>query len=149
VPRDDIQEAIVDILSDVTGIGQVYGYERTAIDFSTIERVFYTNGLLHCWTVSRMRQRNERRASQEVEVHYVFRVRGYYQLDDAAQSEVTFQAIVDSVMDAFLSNYTINDTAELGGPMQLERFDTGILGGVAVHYVECTLEAQELISMFP
>jgi hypothetical protein len=133
------------ILAAVSGIGVVHDYERYAVEASALKALFVTGGRLHGWTITRERTPSVYRTNVQTERRHRFIIRGYYALDDSAASEKTFQDLVEAVEAAFRTNDTLNGTAEVAGPLQVERVGPVLFAGVLCHYVELSLEAQELV----
>lgn len=100
----EIRAAIVARLSAVPNVGRVHAFER----FATTEAAFralYTEGQnagarLLGWHVRRLARRQTRDNGLRV-VETTWSITGMMALNDAAQSELFFDALVEAVCDAF------------------------------------------------
>jgi hypothetical protein len=135
------------ILQGVAGIGRIHDYERYATRPEALKALFVQGGKLHGWTITREKTPAVYRMNLHTERHHRFVLRGYYALDDGAASEKTFQDLLEAIEVAFRSNVTLNDTAELAGPLQVERVTPVLFAGVLCHFAELSLEAQELVDI--
>lgn len=99
----DIRNAIVAKLTAITGIGQVHSYERYATQQSKLKELFETNGRILGWVVRRSGFKKTAIADAIFTVRSQWQVRGYMSLDDAAQTEILFDALADLVQ-ATLAN---------------------------------------------
>lgn len=142
----EIRSAVVTILEAVEGIGQVHAYERLSSDLAALKRLHVSGGQLHSWTVTRTRTTAEYRSNTQTERRHTLAIRGYMALADADATELTFQALVEAIEEAFRSNDTVNDTAEVAGPLQVERVEPVMFAGVLCHFAELSLLAQELVT---
>lgn len=99
----DIRNAIVAKLAAIAGIGQVHDYERYAVQQSKMKELFEYNGRILGWVVRRGGLKKAAIADAIFSVRSQWQVRGYMSLDDAAQTEILFDALVDLVQ-ATLAN---------------------------------------------
>jgi hypothetical protein len=67
-------------------------------------------------------------------------------VDDAAQSEKTFNALVEAAAAAFRSDRTLGGTALGHDFIQVDALDTRSFGGVLCHYAELSLTVYEHIT---
>lgn len=146
MPYAAIRDAIVTILQGVSGVENVYGYERYSADLSGLRALYNGTGTLHGWNVTRERTPATYRTNTQTERRHRFILRGYYALDDAAASEQTFQELVEAIEAVFRDADTLAGTAEVAGPLQVERVVPVMFAGVLCHHAELSIEAQELVS---
>lgn len=100
------------ILEGVTGTANVYDYPRYAADQSTQLSLFVTTaGILHTWWIERTSAPAEKVLGSQVFRRHNFELRGFYELNDADATEKTFQALVDTIMDAFDIKANVNLTS--------------------------------------
>lgn len=109
--------ALVAVLSSVPGIGVVHGYERYAADLATL-RTHYTTEIdgqrqLRGWFVQRVKTTEERSARKAYFDRTAWMLRGYMGLDDAAQSELVFDGLIEAVRDALRADLTLGGTVML------------------------------------
>ena len=144
----DIRGQIVTILSAVTGIGTVHAYERWAADWTGFLTHFKTeSNKINGWTVSRRKTESDRDTMPTLNRKHRFVMRGYYGLKDSAATELTFQALVEGVQDAFESQYLLGGTVINSGPVQVLVIEQRMFGSVLCHYAECRLCTLETISI--
>lgn len=141
-----IRAAIASILGTVTNIGKVHDFERWAADWSKFIAFFRTriSGVdqVRGWEISRKAPITE--TGDDTRTH-TYAIRGYMGVDDSAQSEKTFSALVEAVAAAFRTNKTLNGAALGQDFIQVETLDTRSFGGVLCHYAELTLTVYEFI----
>jgi hypothetical protein len=147
----EIQQEIKEILESVEGIGKVHDYERHTVDWKTFLSLFTdANHRVNGWTVSRSQVRENRHASMGVNLRtHVFHIRGYFGLKDSAQSEKTFQELVDKVCGVFREKETLNGTSLKSGPPQVGTVSRRRFSGILVHTCDITLEVREYVQYTP
>lgn len=141
-----IRAAVVTILEGVTGIGAVHNYERLSSDLARLKSLHVVSNRINSWTVTRTATTSEYRTNTQYERQHQLVIRGYMSLDDAAESELTFQALVEAIEEAFRGDDTLDGTAEVCGPLQVERVEPVMFAGVLCHFAELRLMAQELVT---
>jgi hypothetical protein len=148
----DIVAFITAKLVTVTGAGKVLSYQPVETEPGDITAILGPSGAVHFWTVRREITTENRLTNTETERHHTITIRAYLEVNDPAQSEPVFQALIETVMTLFRQDYRIMGAgnvvlAELVGPMQLsEPLGWRVLGTtVATHYAQLSLQAQELI----
>lgn len=106
---DTVRAAIVAKLSGITGIGVVHSYQRYASRSKQMADLYSVNGQLHGWYVRRLAQKDGLGPGQLVTEDTKWLIRGYMAVDDAAQSELVFDGLVDLVRVAFRINSVLED----------------------------------------
>lgn len=144
-----VRAAIQATLSGVADIGVVHDYERWAArtDAFTALYLSATHGQIRGWYIRQL-SRSER--SPDVGRHAViarWRLGGYMALDDSAQSEKTFDDLVEDVIDAFRADDTLGgtvDTCVVGdiAGLQLEQSGPVMFGGVLCHGAQLGLQTR-------
>jgi hypothetical protein len=84
-------------------------------------------------------------SGSDTEINYVFKVRGYFGLDDANASEITAIGIVEAVVLALNADATLRAYFG-GGPKPLAEcttFEPRLFGDVLCHYAEITMPIPE------
>lgn len=153
--RVSIAAALAAIIGGVSGIGQVHQRDRYSPGWAKIQEHFASGGHLNACMISRKTTAKQQRTLGEVEKGHVFVIRMVYGLNDASDSESTFQALIDSVEAAIDADLTLNNTCETTqpdwGPMagaiglQIDIIDFRQFGTVLCHYAECRVCACETI----
>jgi len=146
--------AIKTTLEGVTGIGNVYGYERWANNHSKFLDLFRTDAdTINGWVISRASTAQQVTAYRKRQNAHVFTIKGFYGLKDADASETTFQALLDNIQTAFESDITLNGTVKTTCPnwgqmsgaagLQITSVEARMFGNILCHYAECRLGAIE------
>lgn len=106
--------AIVACLNGVTDIGIVHAYERYANDLARLKALYYSpsHSAVRGWYVRRVTTvedgNNQGRTVERVQ----WRIVGVMSLDDAAASELAFDALIEGVRNAFASDETLGGTVD-------------------------------------
>ncbi len=141
-----IRAAIKATLSGVTNIGKVHDYERWAVDWSKFLGFFRTgiSGVdqIRGWEIGRKAPITEDETSVK---KHTYSIKGYMGVEDAAQTEKTFNTLIEAVAAAFRSDKTLSGTALGHDFIQVEALDTRSFGGVLCHYTELSLAVYEHI----
>jgi hypothetical protein len=144
-----INAALVSILEGVSGIGRVHNRVRYTTALETFRTLYSVSGFINAWSVSREATTEERKNTRHsdpisvVRVHR-FRLRGFYSLSDTDGTELTFQALVDDVVEAIRANVTLNGTAVWNDGLQVESIGYVMLfEALLVHAAECVVLVHE------
>ena len=124
------------VVNGVSNVGQVHDYERWANDWTTFLDRFKTtssgSSVIRGWTIgcAGWTQDHSMRT-------YMYKVRGYFGMDDSAASEKTAIAVVDAVCQALntADDFDDNELAEL------TTFELRMFGSVLCHCAEITFRA--------
>lgn len=133
----------------VSNIGVVRDYLRYWQTDTGFRDLFQTTigGVLQIrgWTITRDAiPQNQRYATGgQHSVQYLFVIRGYLGLKDGTETEKTFQALVDSVVDALDDAITLSGNVRTSGPATVPTIDHRDFGGVLCHYAEIHFPATE------
>jgi len=139
-----IRAQIKSILSGVTGVSNVHDYQRWADRWDAFLSYFKdSNDTINGWTITREKTPALCASVTHDERRHAFRIRGYYGLRDADETEITFQALIEAVCAAFRAKRTLNSTAEDTDPVQVEIVELRVFGTVLCHYCELLLVAEE------
>jgi hypothetical protein len=153
VAEATIRARIKTVVSGVSNVGLVYDYERWKSDWSDYLDTFKTTissvEYIRAWTITCESFRPVELATMgggaDIEVDYIYKIRGYFGLDDAHTSEKTAIALVESVINALNADTTLH--AYYGsGPhplAELTIFEPRAFGDVMCHYAEITLPVKE------
>ena len=135
------------ILLTVSGISPlVYTRERWASQASAVRSLYVTKGRLHAWTITRQSSTENRLATgHENERRHTLVIRGYYALDDEADSETTFQALIEGICTTFRVLPNLNAQVATSEPIQVELVEPRMFCETLCHYAELRLETLELL----
>ncbi len=142
------------ILESVTSVGTVHDYERWAADWTTYLDRFKTTissvDVIRGWTITCQSFSPvvlETIGDQQINREYVYKIRGYFGLDDANASEKAAMLIVEDVCEALDADTTIHGASYYGPgahPMaELTVFEPRAYGDVLCHYAEITQVVKE------
>lgn len=93
----NIRNAIVGKLTAITGIGKVHSYERYAVQQSKLKELFEFNTRILGWVARRAGFKKIAIADAIFTLRSNWEIRGYMSLDDAAETEILFDTLVDLV----------------------------------------------------
>jgi hypothetical protein len=138
----DIRAAIVARLNSVPNIGVVHPYERYAADVAKLKTLYGFNGSVRGWFVRRPLTLEIGNIFSRTVEQIRWHIRGVMTLDDAAQSELVFDDLIESVRNAFAQDETLggvvaqcsspgNEDGESG--IQLDDAGPVMFGGVLSH----------------
>lgn len=143
-----IRDAIVAKMNGIAGIGRVHGFERYAKREADFVALFKSTDKVLGWIVRRVATREISRIVGRSIVTHRWQIRGYMSLDDATQSEVAFDTLIEAVRDAFRADETlgglIDDTVADGDVAGVQVDDSGpvFFGGVLCHGARLTLNTR-------
>lgn len=142
--QSEIRAQLAAMLGAVEGMGIVHEYERFAKEWSRFLDFFKApDGSINGWMISRQATPARRDNIPTIERRHKFILRGFYGLNDAAASELTFQDLVDRVQAAFDNDNTLGGTVLDSGPAQVEIVENRVFGNLLCHCAEISIEAVE------
>lgn len=134
------RDAIVSILRAVSGVGVIHTFPRLVDDKHAGRwkqlMVFKQESRINAWTVVRMDAVSSFLTNREVEVHQRVRIVGQLEHSDEGSSSDENDVLVDSVLQKFFRNYTLNSTVQIQGPASLVENAFEIVTNTIVHRVE-------------
>lgn len=130
-------------LESVSGIGQVYDYERHAKTWEKWLSLFKIGDILHTYTITRESCPEEAMVSRTNKRIHNMVIRMYYALDDVAESEKTAQNLVDLICAEFRSSPDFETDVIQAGPPSLRVFEPRMFGEVLCHYAEIVIPTEE------
>jgi hypothetical protein len=143
-----ILAAVVEVVQGVSGVGVVHNRQRFLPVWKDFLAAHSSGGILNGWSVSRETSPEDPLTNRETDRSHVFVIRSWFGMNDAAASENTFQARLESVCDAFraVANYDLGGAAEWTLPAAVRLVQLREIGGVLCHYGEITVTAHERIA---
>jgi hypothetical protein len=99
-----IRAAIVAKLQTVSGIGQVYDYERYGKTDKDFREIYAAKDRVLGWHVRRVARRED---ALNNEVMTDWEIRGFMSLEDAGASELDFDTLIDAIGDAWRADPTL------------------------------------------
>lgn len=145
---DDIIQAVETILSGVEDVGNVYSYRRWAADEASFKNLFVTQGTILAWTITRESTETDdfEEGSHD---HHAIVIRGWMGVKDAANTERTFQNLVESIRETFQTNRTLylaNENAEFSERIKVRKVDYVKYGEYLCHYAELELKVTDIVT---
>lgn len=142
-----IRDRIETTLSGVTGIGTVHDYLRWSNNWKNFLSQFKTSGdLINGWMITRVSTKEEHETASHATKTHTFKIIGVYGLKDEDETEITFQALIESISAAFRADYGLNGQAVDTSPIQVEIVEPRIFGNVLCHYCELSITASEILA---
>jgi hypothetical protein len=141
-----LRNSIASMLQEVPGIGIVHKYERWTKDMSQFLTMFQdpASKKIFGWEITRAGIGKIEKITQKFKVPHLYKLKGYYGLQDSAQSEIEFNAIVDGIVLKFISKQ-IPGTEMKTWP-RAPRIEPRVFGSVLCHYAEMDFEVPEIVA---
>jgi hypothetical protein len=145
-----IRTAIYSAVNGVTGIGQVYDYERWTNDWEAFLNLFKTTisstTQIRGWEVAYRGFANQPPmdfSGQHIRAQR-FDVMGYMGLDDSAETEKTFSNLAEDVADAIdaITKSGYYYIADVG----INEHEPRMFGGVLCHYARLAVVVEEVVA---
>lgn len=149
--EDAIRTQIAAILSGVADIGKVYDYERWTANWSKFIQLFKVSvggqQQIRGWEISRIAVNESLETlgggSAATDSTHRYLLRGYMGLADEDATEKTFNALIETIRDAFRQNLRLNGTASWHKYIQVRKIEPRMFGNVLCHYAELELTVEE------
>jgi len=138
-------------MDSIPDIGVVHDYERWASSWDQFISLFKSqaHNQIRGWEITRGPVSEHLRGTYFR--HHLFRIRGYMSLDDAQETDKTFQQLIEEVCNTFrnaqggASWFYGNGDAPENSPAQVEINEPRMFGSVLCHYAEILLSVTERI----
>lgn len=131
----DIREAIRARLAAIPDIGVVHNRERYAVAQDKLKQLYWLSrpGQIRGWYIRRVSTAETGQLRTDTVEHIRWRLVGVMTFDDATSSELTFDALIEAVRDAFRVDDTLGGTvAQCSVPV-----DGGGAGESAIQLTDC------------
>lgn len=144
----EIRTAIAGVMETVDDIGVVHERERYLKRAADLEALFLSDGRIRGWVIRLATTRRTRPTLGRYIVTHRWQIRGYMGFDDADESELLFDDLVEGLQAAFKADETLGGTVaatvlpdDLAG---LQRDDSGpvMFSGVLCHSARLNLATQ-------
>jgi hypothetical protein len=145
---ETIRAAITVLIESATGVVAATAHPRTRRPVgdavaNTRAALFQSGGIVNTWEVAELDATSEWAA---VNVAWTwntrFIVRGWYEHDDANNSEDAFRTIVQAVTRAINADLTLGGTVTRHDSVQIARLDMEAKAGAVCHVAELELVAE-------
>lgn len=135
-----VKDGLLTLIAGVSGVENVYGYLRnieTRVKRNALV-IVSSSKTLHTWQLRRVAAPSEGSLDGDVIRTHVFELQGWYQIEDANDSDETFQLLIEAIMDELNANRTIVSSAHISDSAQLKVVDDEMFVGVLCHH--CIIE---------
>ena len=153
MPLPDIVAAVTARVTAVAGVKNVYNYAREAKEQKQFQQLFQdpANNKLHTWMITReATETKDDGATCYRRIHRIA-IMGYYAVDDLANSEGTFQGLIENVCAAFdpLPLRQYGGAYDWSQPVQVDGPTVLMYGQYLCHAVKLIHRVEELIYESP
>lgn len=140
----DIRAAIVAKLRTLPDIGVVHDYERFARGEKDFRDLYQTGDRILGWHVRRVATTEKSPVLGRWYTSHDWEIRGFMGLDDAGQSEIVFDGLIEAIREAF----RLDETLGIAGLFTVDADSAGVqladsgpvmFGGVLCHSARLTL----------
>ena len=137
-------QAIQTILEGVAGVENVYDTVRNwQTEKQFRDGAATAGGGIQFWFLTREATAAEDLGPRFTARRHTIALHGYTAVSDAAASEKTFQALIESVVAALGADRKLNQTARHSGPAQVRAVDFRIVSNVLCHHAEIALVVED------
>jgi len=135
---ETFRDAIHTVLSGISDIGQVHKQKRWSADKEGFKAAYMATiggtDQIRAWWISRLSTASVTMTRKSYQRDYIFQLEGFMGLDDSANTEQTFQTLVDTVMDALDAQRPDLGGADHQEPIALEAYSEVVIGGYLCHH---------------
>lgn len=139
---DQVRSAIVAKFEGVSGIGVVNSYVRFVKRKEDFDTYYVTSGKVNAWNIRRISRQTSSAALGRWTITNRWQIHGYYGLDDSAQSEIVFDNLIESVIDAFRIDETLGDVVDsivVGDEAGIQLDDMGAYDIIGITCHRCVM----------
>ena len=148
----------LEAVTGINGAANVYDYQRLSTDWTSFLSLFKVTSTskIHGWTFTRTSTEEILCTNNQSERVFTFKIRGYMSVDDSAESEKTFQDIIENICDDFRMDMDlgIGSTIEAGddqntngiGVVQVQIVEARMFWAVLCHFAELEYKCKTLNS---
>jgi hypothetical protein len=146
ITHQAIRQKIHDLMVTVPNVGTVHTFERYAAIASKLKQLYLSNGKICGWYIRLVRTQRDSPSLGRYAVLHTWGIRGFMAFDDAAQSELAFDDLVEALQELFQAHETLDGlVGATAFPEQhvagLQLDDSGpvMFADVLCHSARCTL----------
>jgi len=145
----NIRSQIKTKLEEISGVENVYDYKRYCNDLATYKDLFIKDSIVNTWEIIRESfSKTAHGGNGNVQdTDNEFTIRGFYSTNDALASEKTFQDLVETIIQSFLSDPTLGGKAEQIYVPITGQFSYGQLGNVLCHIVQIKISIKDRVRL--
>ena len=143
-----IRAKIKTILETASGIGRVYGYQRSIHHEKVVLSDLVSGGILNAWSISRDSTEEIKvilglGASLGQSLIYQYEIEGYYALKDSTNTEGTFSDTIASIASVFRAKPNLDGVCFRHNYIRVQEISQATLCDVLCHYTKLILEVEE------
>lgn len=133
-----IRQKIQEVIKRIPGCGIVHLYSRWSADWNKFLALFQdpTSKRILGWEITRRSAAGTYLSTVEEQVDGQYRVRGYMGLQDADQTDILFNALIDRIREEFRADMTLGGLNQGPQGFSVETIDERMFGSVLCHYCE-------------
>lgn len=149
---DEIRNAIAVRIAAVPNVGKVHAFERFAKAEKEFRTLYESSGKILGWNVRRVTKKTASPALGRWQVTNGWQIKGFMSLDDAGNSELVFDNLVEEIGEAFrldetlggLIDGTVLDSPDVSG-IQVDDSGPVMFAGVLCHSARLALYTRHSI----
>lgn len=151
---EQIRTAIANKIAAVADVGQVHAWQRYAQNNADFRALYVATiagaEQLRGWHVRRVATDETSDARGRYVVTHRWEIRGYMGLDDGAQTERTFDTLIEALRDAFRDDETLgglvsSTVIDEGAGLQLDEHVPVMFAGTLAHMARLTLYTRHYV----
>ncbi len=141
-----LRAQIKTLMEEVPGAGVIHDYERWTADQSAFLTMFRDEATkkIMGWEITRDAVPRVERLGAKYKITHSYRIKGYYGLKDADESEKSFGPIIDAIILKFIT--TQIPGSSLHTLPKVEAIGARQFGNVLCHHAEISIEVPEMVS---
>lgn len=132
------------LLLAVSGIGKVHSFLRYSNNSKSFFDIFKTsNDKINACQITRRSVSEETVAQGYVAKYHTMVIVAYYALNDANETEATFQTLLDNISTKIRENHTLSGAVVTSNDITVEEITHEMLSNVLCHKAIITFVAEE------
>lgn len=143
-----VRTSVAGVIAGVSGVGTVHNRMRLAALEAEVKALYVVGSVLKFWAVCLADDDpyiESRRPANHAHATYKYSLHGFWAVDDATSTEVTFAGHVEDVIEAFRANKKLGGTVMEAGPAQWRESQYRTFAGVLCHYARLELAVLEQV----
>lgn len=143
---NDIANRIAALISPIENVGHVYTFRRYVSFEDKFLDLFEHEATdsIRAWQITRIGRNDLQTGSRGTNtIEHEFIIEGYLTLSDERESEIIFQELVDTIIDAFRPQTNLTTVVELHRPAIAEEIGYRFFGNFFCHYARIAISIQE------
>lgn len=144
---DEVQTVAITVTNASLGVNVRLLNTATSGVIQLNDISFKRTGKVHFWEISRTTDDDPTDYNTLVLNKDIYNIDGFYSLDDSAESEVTFQTEIDSIVEALNGDRTLNDLGYIWRPVRKPEIEEEMKVGILCHHARIevpVMTAQDL-----